>query len=139
MFFGVARASCYMGPYEAVTNESIFPSDTFNLEDPFIYRVPGGYEMIAKDMTGNLCGEQRGGIFARSEDGVKWEAVEGQKSYSRRIVWDDGTEQMMGSLERPFVLFEENHPTHMFFAAADGSGDFTTASNTWNMVIPLKI
>lgn len=139
MFFGVARASCYMGPYEAVTNESIFPSDKFNLEDPFIYRVPGGYEMIAKDMTGNICGEQRGGIFARSEDGVKWEAVEGQKSYSRRIVWDDGTEQMMGSLERPFVLFEDNHPTHMFFATADGPGDFTTASNTWNMVIPLKI
>ncbi|WP_246320827.1 glycoside hydrolase family protein [Paenibacillus germinis] len=138
MSFGVARASHYMGPYKALSEETIFPSEKFNLEDPFIYQVPGGYEMIAKDMTGNISGEYHGGIIARSKDGVKWEALEGQKSYTRMIKWDDGAEQVMGSLERPFILFEDNEPTHMFFATADGPGEFTNAVNTWNMVIPLK-
>ncbi|OCT12809.1 hypothetical protein A8709_20945 [Paenibacillus pectinilyticus] len=97
-----------------------------------------GYVMIAKDMIGNICGEYHGGILARSKDGGNWEASEGEKSYTRRIKWDDGTEQVMGSLERPFILFENNEPTHMFFATADGPGEFTKAANTWNMVIPLK-
>jgi hypothetical protein len=60
------------------------------------------------------------------------------KAYSRRVIWDDGTEQVMGSLERPFILFQDGKPTHMFFATADGSGGFRNATNTWNMVIPLK-
>lgn len=138
MSFGVARAEHYLGPYKALTDESIFPIDTFNLEDPFIYQVPGGYEMIAKDMTGNICGEYHGGIIARSKDGVKWEALQGQKAYTRVIKWEDGIKRRMGSLERPFILFQDQKPTHMFFATADGPGEFTNAENTWNMVIPLK-
>ncbi|MGG1554719.1 glycoside hydrolase family protein [Paenibacillus ferrarius] len=137
MSFGVARASHYRGPYMAVTDETIFPQEKFCLEDPFIYRVDGGYEMIAKDMIGNICGEYHGGMLARSADGVVWEAEEGRKAYSRTVLWDDGAEQIMGSLERPFVLFEDGAPTHLFFATADGPGEFTQAANTWNMVIPL--
>lgn len=138
MSFGVARAEHYLGPYTALSDESIFPIDKFNLEDPFIYQVPGGYEMIAKDMTGNICGEYHGGIIAKSKDGVAWEALQGQKSYTRMIKWEDGTERRMGSLERPFILFQDQKPTHMFFATADGPGEFTNAANTWNMVVPLK-
>lgn len=138
MSFGVAKASHYMGPYTAVSDETIFPSEEYNLEDPFIYQVPGGYEMIAKDMEGTICGEYHGGIIAQSKDGVKWNFLEGQKSYSRKISWDDGTEQVMGSLERPFILFQDGRPTHMFCATADGPGEFTQATNTWNMVVPLK-
>lgn len=137
MSFGVACANHYMGPYTAVTDETIFPSEKYNLEDPFIYQVPGGYEMIAKDMTGDICDELHGGIFAHSTDGIKWNFIENQKSYSRRIRWDDGTEEVMGSLERPFILFQDNKPTHIFFATADGPGEFTIAKNTWNMVVPL--
>lgn len=138
MSFGVARANHYLGPYTALTDETIYPTSKFHLEDPFIYQVPGGYEMIAKDMDGNICGEYHGGIIARSKDGVKWEALEGQQSYTRKIKWDDGEEEVMGSLERPFILFHDHKPTHMFFATADGPGGFVNAGNTWNMVIPLR-
>lgn len=138
MSFGVAKADHFRGPYTALADETVFPANKFCLEDPFIYQVPGGYEMIAKDMIGNICGEYHGGILASSKDGIHWEAQEGEKSYTRSIKWDDGTEQVMGSLERPFILFENNEPTHMFFATADGPGEFTKAAHTWNMVVPLK-
>jgi hypothetical protein len=49
----------------------------------------------------------------------------------------DGTVTTMGSFEKPFLLFQEGKPTHLFAATADGPGGFHKASNTWNMVIPI--
>ncbi len=137
MTLGVAGAEHYTGPYKPLTDEPLFPSDRFHLEDPFIWQGEDGYEMIAKDMDGNICGEVHAGIYASSKDGVHWDVLEKVKAYSRKIKWDDGCEQVMGNLERPFVLFQARQPTHLYFAAADGSGGFRNASNTWNMVIPL--
>lgn len=57
-------------------------------------------------------------------DGVHWEALPGKKAYSREVLWEGGKKQTMGSMERPFVLFQEGKSTHLFFAAADGSGGF---------------
>lgn len=137
MSFGVATSERYDGKYEAICDQSIFPPDRYNFEDPFVWKTESGYEMIAKDMNGTVCGEQHGGISAFSKNGMDWVIREGIKSYSRKIKWDDGTEQIMGSLERPFILFQEGKATHLFFATADGVGGFTQATNTWNMVIPL--
>ena len=138
MTIGVAYAENYLGPYKALKDETVFPPEKIHIEDPFIWRTENGYELIAKDMDGNISGELHAGIHAFSKDGINWEAYEGCKAYSRRIKWDDGTEQVMGNLERPFILFQEGKPTHMFFATADGTGGFENAKNTWNMVIPLK-
>ncbi|HEU5223981.1 MAG TPA: glycoside hydrolase family protein [Candidatus Lumbricidophila sp.] len=138
MALGVATAPHYLGPYTTRLDEPMFPTDRFNLEDPFLFRGPDGYELIAKDMTGNICGEYHAGMHAHSTDGFHWVADEGQKAYTRTIRWDDGTEQVMGSLERPFVLFEHGRPTHMLFATGDGPGEFMNATQTWNMVVPLR-
>ncbi|MEG0319591.1 MAG: glycoside hydrolase family protein [Niameybacter sp.] len=124
--------------YHAVTDEPIFDYRSSHLEDPFVWKDEKGFHMIAKDMEGKTCGEEHGGIYAFSKDGISWEIQKGQQAYSRKIKWDDGTTQVMGSLERPFILFEEGRPTHMFFATADGPGGFERATTTWNMVIPLK-
>ncbi|WP_165979962.1 hypothetical protein [Paenibacillus dendritiformis] len=43
----------------------------------------------------------------------------------------------MGDLERPFLLFEEGRPTHLFAATSDGTNGFHDAKHTWNMVIPI--
>ncbi len=137
MTIGVAAADHFQGKYRVLKNEPLFPPE-IHIEDPFIWRTQEGYELIAKDMEGNICGEKHGGIHAFSKDGLNWEVLIGRLSYSRKVKWDDGKEEVMGNLERPFILFQENRPTHMFFATADGSGGFAGASNTWNMVIPLK-
>lgn len=137
MTIGVSSAEHFKGPYRVLSEEPVFPPDTFHIEDPFIWSTNEGYEMIAKDMDGTLCGEQHGGIHAVSPDGLSWALSDRARAYSRTILWDDGTVQKMGSLERPFLLFRDGVATHLFAAVADGPGGFRNASNTWNMVIPL--
>lgn len=46
--------------------------------------------------------------------------------------------ERFGSLERPFLLFENGKAAYAFFATSNGEDDFMTAKGTWNMVIPLK-
>lgn len=138
MVISVARADRWDGEYKQLTHTPIFSAESWEIEDPFIWKKDDGYAMIAKDMNGNICGEKHSGVYAESRDGIKWDMHLGKKSYSRKVLWDDGVVREMGSLERPFILFEEGKPTHMFFATADGSGGFRNASRTWNMVIGLK-
>ncbi|WP_245954877.1 hypothetical protein [Paenibacillus flagellatus] len=135
---GVASADRYDGPYKVLEDEPLFASKGVQLEDPFIWVSSSGYEMIAKDMNGSICGELHGGIHACSKDGIRWEWKENPKAYSRTVRWEDGTVRTMGCLERPFLLIRNGKPTHLFAATADGSGGFANASNTWNMVIPIR-
>lgn len=138
MTIGAAAAEHWDGPYRVMTEEPVFPPEQFHIEDPFIWRMGEGYALIAKDMDGTLGGEKHGGIQAVSRDGIHWELADEPQAYSRTILWDDGTVQTMGSLERPFLLFQDGKPTHLFMAAADGPGGFRNAAHTWNMVIPLE-
>lgn len=136
MALGAAWADHYSGPYRSISEEPIFPPSDIHLEDPFIWRTETGYEMIAKDMNGNVGGERHGGIHAYSQDGLNWQIAEQPKAYSRLVNWDDGSTKLMGNFERPFLLFHQGKPTHLFAATADGEGDFSGGS-TWNMVIPI--
>lgn len=140
MNFGVAGADSYEGPYQQLLDRPLFDSPDYEFEDPFIWKDKEGFHMIAKDMRGNLCGEFMGGAYAESSDGIHWEFEKGFCSYSRKVLWEDGVIRQMGNIERPFILFEEGKPTHMFFAASDGNetDGFMACKNTWNMVIPLR-
>lgn len=132
-----AKADRYMGPYLQRTREALFSEDA-ELEDPFIWQEDKGYYMIAKDMHGNICGEKYGGVYARSQDGQSWQLERGRLAYSRRVLWEDGKEELMGNMERPFILFEAGKPVCMFFAVSDGTDSFRDATDTWNMTVPLK-
>jgi hypothetical protein len=138
MTLGAAWADHYQGPYRVISDDPLFQGDRFHIEDPFIWKSERGYQLIAKDMEGTLCGEKHGGIHAYSLDGLDWKLSDSPRSYSRQVRWDDGSIQIMGSFERPFLLFQEGKPTHLFAAVADGPGGFQHATRTWNMVIPLK-
>lgn len=140
MMLGVAKADHYLGEYKVINTEPIFDTKggEVQLEDPFIWKQDGQYCLIAKDMSGKVCGEKHGGVVAFSKDGLQWELQYSKKSYSREILWDNGEIITMGSLERPFILFEDGKPINLFFATADGVGGFTNASKTWNMTIPVK-
>lgn len=122
MTLGAAEAAGYEGPYRVTQDTPLFPPERFHIEDPFIWRTAEGYAMIAKDMDGKLCGEKHGGILALSPDGRDWRLADQPKSYSRRVRWEDGSERWMGSFERPFLLFQDGLPTHLFAAVADGPG-----------------
>ncbi len=137
MTIGAAYGDHYAGPYRVLNDEPLFPPDSFHIEDPFIWRTAEGYDMIAKDMEGSLCGEKYGGIHARSKDGMEWSLHEDPLAYSRTVVWDDGSVQTLGNLERPFLLIQNGQPTHLFAAVSDGKDGFMDATETWNMVIPL--
>ncbi|MDU0200550.1 glycoside hydrolase family protein [Paenibacillus sp. MAH-36] len=137
MMIGAARADHFEGPYRVVSEDPVFPPAKFHLEDPFIWHTGERYELIAKDMDGRICGELHAGIQAHSIDGLTWHLSDNPKAYSRKVRWDDGTETVMGSFERPFILFQDGKPTHLFAATADGAGGFSKASHTWNMVVPI--
>lgn len=136
---GLARATSFEGPYERVRDEPVFELPGGNhVEDPYLWDAGDHLEMIAKDMTGGITGEKHAGVHARSADGVRWELAANPKAYSRTVRWSDGTVTTQGALERPQLLFQDGRPTHLFAATGDGPGGFRAASNTWNLVIPLR-
>lgn len=140
MELGVSKAASFEGPFEACSDVPLIREEGLEVEDPFIWIDEDGYNMMAKDMNGRICGERMGGIYASSRDGVHWDVKRDFQFYSRNILWDDGQVREMGNLERPFILFEDGKPTHLFFATSDGKNGegFMNATKTWNMVIPLK-
>lgn len=138
MQIGVARAQNYHGPYQQISDTPVFNRDIISIEDPFVWKENSLYHMIAKDMRGDVCGQKHGGMHAVSEDGIHWEAIKGELAYSRLILWDDGKQELMGSLERPFLLFENGKPTYAFFGTSNGTQGFIDATDTWTVCIPLK-
>ena len=113
----------------------VFTKDMF-VEDPFVWHNGNYFEMIAKDLSGNLTKEYHAGAHFVSEDGIKWEYT--HKAYSRNIIMD-GREMTLGCLERPQLLFDDNGtPVALFASVADGPGGFSNAPNTWNQVFLLK-
>lgn len=140
-FIGVATAPSVEGPYTVVGDEPVFSSEKFGeVEDPHLWSDDEGFHMIAKDMTGDIVGDQyyHGGILAHSEDGINWVLDENPLAYTRKVKWGNGQTIEQGQLERPFVFVEDGKPTHIFFATMDGPGGFGNGTKTWNMVIPLK-
>jgi len=138
MTIGAAMAKDVLGPYHVMQETPLFVDESIEIEDPFIWKEGPYYQMIAKDMHGNICGETYGGVHGYSENGLDWTLNMGELTYSRHVLWDDGKVRQMGNLDRPFLLFENGKATHMFFATSDGTESFFDAENTWNMVIPLK-
>lgn len=139
MMIGAATAPNWRGPYRRLTDEPLFSEKNFGVvEDPFVYEQDSLLHMIAKDMTGKIGGEKLGGIHAVSKDGVKWELGNPVRAWSRNITWDDGSKQVLGSFERPYLLFQNGKATHLLGAVADGPGDFINATTTWDLAVPLK-
>ena len=132
-----ARALGYDGPYTGRSDGGLFGEEA-ELEDPFLWKEGEVYRMIAKDMHGNICGERYGGAYAWSGDGENWQLEWGKLAYSRSILWEDGRRELMGNMDRPFLLFEEGKPICLFFAVSNGTDSFRDASETWNMAVPLR-
>ncbi|MEC3908477.1 glycoside hydrolase family protein [Tamlana sp. 2201CG12-4] len=142
LLLGVSMSNSPRGEYKRLSEDPIFRFETpdnnhIDVEDPYIWWAGDHYEAIVKDRSGEICGEEGGGVHAWSKDGVKWELFEKVKAYSRNILWEDGTRTHQNHFERPFLLIEDGQPTHLFAAVGSGPKAWQF-ENTWNMVIPLK-
>lgn len=139
MMIGLATADAPEGPYAVKGEEPLFGPGRFGeLEDPFFWHDGERFHVIAKDMSGQLTGEHGNGFHGVSADAVHWEAGEPSLAYRREIPQVGGELKSYGSLERPFLLFQNGRATHLCAAVSDGSMNFTDASRTWNLVIPLQ-
>lgn len=142
LLLGAAKAKSFKGPYKRIADEPIFHFHNEHqldndVEDPFVWWENDHYELIMKDRFGHICGEEGGGIHAHSKDGISWALSDPIKAYSKNILWDNGTSSYQANFERPFLLFENNKPTHLFAATGSGSRPYEL-EKSWNMVIPLK-
>lgn len=140
MALGMAYAPSIEGPYTVLNNgQPIFQVDEQGeAEDPFLWKDSRGYHAIFKDHVAKFTGEKGGGVMAHSPNGIQWTIDKDPKAYSRTVEWEDGKVEMQGQLERPFLLFENGKATHAFFATMNGAGGFDNATQSWNMVIPIK-
>jgi hypothetical protein len=154
MSIGLAEADEPGGLYRVFSDDNgpLFspgpPVRFGEVEDPFLWQEGGRdgrggvFRMIAKDMTGRLCGQAHAGFLAESMPvaGGKplvWRPGTPPLAYRRELVYTDGTRRMVGSMERPFVYFRNGHPAYFCAAVSNGKNGFSDATETWNVVLPL--
>ncbi|MEM8765258.1 MAG: sulfatase-like hydrolase/transferase [Bacteroidota bacterium] len=142
---GVTEAATFEGPYKRLRDEPILDFEETtgieeHVEDPYIWWNGEQYELIMKDLIGNICGERGGGIHATSKNGIDWVISRPAQAYSRRVLWDNGDDIVQSAFERPQLLIEDGKPTHIFAATGrnKNQGYWGFEGLTWNMVIPLE-
>ena len=144
LLLGVASAPGPAGPYTRLSDTPIklrrTPSSSpdASIEDAFVWWNGLNYEMILKDLLGEVSGIDGVGIHATSSDGVVWTASDPLLAYDKTIRWDDGTVTKQANFERPQLLIENGKPTHLYAATGNGVSQFQFEGETWNVAIPLK-
>jgi hypothetical protein len=134
----IARADNPLGEYKRTENNVVWEDNQSEIEDPFLW-YDNGFHMIAKDMTGNICGEKYAGIHGFSKNGTDWEFDKDTVFYTRTVEMEGGETVVLGNMERPFILFEDGKPRCAYFAASDGKNNmgFLSCTHTYNISIPL--
>jgi hypothetical protein len=134
---GVAGTPHWSQPFHRLSDEPVKLEGhpDHHLEDPCLWWNGANYEMLAKDMTGEVCGEAQAGIHCTSKDAITWTLP--TKAYTRTILFDDGSERRMPKRERPAVLLKNGRPTHLFNCVLETylAGQI---KDTWSCVSPLK-
>lgn len=134
---GVAGAQRLGAPFERLLDEPVIHFPSGHVEDPFVWWNGQHFEMIAKDMTGEITGERGAGVRAVSSDGLHFDLADPVKAYSLRVRWDDGSATTQAHLERPSLLIENGKPVCLYAATGVGEYGFTFRETTWNVAIPI--
>jgi len=140
MMIGAAEAPSWKGPFKVISERPLFGAGRFGeVEDPFVWiDADGRYNMVAKDMSGSICGERSAGIKAVSSDGLDWKPASDPKAYSRRVLFEGGESRELALFERPFILIEDGKPVCLYGAAADLHPYGNDGAATWNQAIEIE-
>ena len=124
-YLGAARAKSPEDPFEVITPEPLFGAGAPNgeVEDPFVWIGKDGlYHMVAKDMRGDISGNEADGVELISGDGLDWKF--------KQVAYTRGSNSLR---ERPFILFDDNgDPLVLYTATADGFPYSDPSAQTWN-------
>lgn len=144
---GIAVADRPDGEFTRLSDSPIlqFDDPDMHIEDPFIWYDEARHKfcLIAKDDSKNgsagITGEWGAGFYAESDDCMTFTVAPQPKVYSRTVQWADGTQSVVGNLERPSLLFDETgKPTHLFCASGNGSAPYDFQGNTFIVCIKLE-
>lgn len=123
------------GPFRKM-NQLIFNKEgiDFPAEDPFIWYSPNEdqYYAIVKDMEGCFTGRGKSLALFESEDGLQWDVSESVLVSDLKIEWEDGTQEMLSSLERPQLWSPNGTPEVLFLAAS------RDLDHSFNVHMPLR-
>lgn len=124
----VAVAPGFSGPYE-VRNDHVWPEAP--LEDFYLFRKDGYYQMICEDNKGEVTGHVRWGAHFVSEDGISnWKTFDPVVVYDHDIRLADGNSVQCERRERPQLIIEDGRITHLVTGVYDGK-------NSWSQPVTL--
>lgn len=130
-YIGAARAVNLESPFEVVAPEPLFGENSPNgeIEDPYLWIGNDGlYHMVAKDMRGDVSGNEADGVEFISSNGLDWKF--------KQVAYTRGGHSLR---ERPFILFDENkEPLALYTATADQHPYGNPIAQTWNAVCLYK-
>lgn len=123
--YGLAVAERLEGPYikhpaNPVIDLSARGNNT-QLEDAFVWRAPGGFTMIARDM--GVFGHKVG-LHLESSDGIGWSEPKVAYLPLDRYAQEPPPAAHLtkyGRLERPQLLLKKGRPSYLFTAAQGGA------------------
>jgi hypothetical protein len=122
------------GPYQ-ISEKPIFEEE---FEDPFLWQQGHRYYLLAKDMHARLAPEEGALVVIPSLDGIHFDAHQAMIACPRSLSWKDGGTLKCGHMERPSLILQNGHATHLCVAIADCDYGFRNLKDTWNAVIPLE-
>ena len=106
--------------------------DASPLEDFFLFRSGGQYQLLCEDANGEITGHERWGGHLRSANGIDgWKVFSPPVAYDHEIRWTDGTVFRALRRERPWLLIENGCATCLYTAVFDGR-------QTWNQPVPIR-
>lgn len=137
--FGAALAASFDAPFERVSDAPILPcpEDSFNAEDPTLWRMDGIFHLVFKDFDGFFTKAGYSGAHAVSADGGRtWAVTEPALAYTTTHVWDDGVVRKQRAQERVQVLLNETDgaPMAVYYAT---DTDLDGSERYWNIAVPV--
>lgn len=123
-----ARAERLGQPFE-VLKYDLFPETA--LEDFFLFRRDGQWEMLLEDNRGGLTGQVRFGAHLVSEDCLNWRLCDPAVAYDHTLRYADGTVLQAERRERPQLLLNEAGEAVALFTGV------LIDDHTWNFVQPV--
>ena len=131
----VATADSPTGPFTKHPGEVFGAKGVmFAAEDPFIWHGADRYWAVVKDNDGNFTHRGYSLALWESADGIDWKLSKNPfVANPGTIRWADGHDELLTTLERPQLVFENGEPIALCCAAANNK----TRDGSFNVQIPL--